>query len=200
MSGTYRSMKWPQLQLVSVALILTTGCTAQPATVNETVQASRRVDPNYQPPQWMSTTKAEKDSFAQGIVACLKEQGVAAQTLQFGGVELESPTTEHQSATQECAEKIGYPQAPTPAEEYDRLTDIKECLIAQGFGIPAPPSQQEWIESLNGPESPWTPYSVFITEEPTQGQPSYSLTDGELAALQEICVPSQYGHIVQTTD
>lgn len=178
---------------------LTAGC-GQTNAAQSAGTPTRTVDPNYTPPAWMAETKTAKNEFAQAVVECLAALDIPAHALQFGGIAADNPTTETQHATQNCAEEIGYPHVTEPQEEYKRLGDINECLKAQGFATTKMPTETEWLASLDGVEAPWTPYSMFLGAGDNAAQPTYQLTDTELSQLQDICVPSQYGQIVQTTE
>lgn len=77
-----------------------------------------------------------------------------------------------------------YPIAPPSdralREQYGYELKLRQCLIAQGYDISEPPSEQTWVEWVNGTTvGMWSPYWEVITET--------NISEADLAALKVIC-------------
>ncbi|MDX1658510.1 MAG: hypothetical protein R3343_06800 [Nitriliruptorales bacterium] len=55
-------------------------------------------------------------------------------------------------------------------EIYEYMLALRECLIAEGYDIPEPPSKQVWIDTHYDPDLAWKIWS-FV---PDAGNPEYS--------------------------
>lgn len=161
----------------------------------------------YIAPGWMAQARQEVEEYQSAMMACFAEFGVEGDPTPGGEVlvsyrggedgELAPGVQELvETALTECSERVALPSlwtAPADADAYQRMLDSRDCLIAQGYEMPEPPSMEAWIESgfaawnpyqeLTGPDAPVQPSLAEIerlTQEcPQVIQGAIAFADGE---------------------
>ncbi|MDR0481865.1 MAG: hypothetical protein LBH13_01690 [Cellulomonadaceae bacterium] len=133
----------------------------------------------------MARARQESEEYDRQWEACLSEFGVESVTMVGGGVAMNIATDDDGNqlpgqeelvhvASEACEDRIERPASldgtNTP-EAYAKTLEVRACVIAHGFELPEPPSQEVWIEH---DESAWNPFTVLMdpTITPTDQQPT----------------------------
>lgn len=135
----------------------------------------------YIAPGWMAQARQEVEAYQSAMMSCFAEFGVEGDPTPGGEVLVSyrggedgelAPGVEQlvENALTECSERVALPSlwtAPADADAYQRMLDSRDCLIAQGYEMPEPPSLDAWTESgfaawnpyqeLTGPDVPVQP-------------------------------------------
>lgn len=111
--------------------------------------------------------------WAQTMVGCMDEAGFAASVRPDGGIEF-APVADAQSEALSVANYVcgvQYPVDPTYARPLNDeqlkylywyfIEKLVPCLEAEGFNIPAPPSEATFVDQYDA--HPWSPYSDVAT-------------------------------------
>lgn len=120
-------------------------------------------------------------SWADRFAACMNERGWNVTVSEDGGVEGEYTDEQADRFTEdrdECNAFAGTNEELSPAEyeeAYAALLDNRDCIIAQGYDLPQPPSYQAWRDM----NAAWNP---FVDLPP-------DLATSDLQALVEACPP-----------
>lgn len=188
--------RWMVLAAV-VGVSTLSACASQGHDSDETL-------PTYTPPAWMAEVRAQNEEYANAGVACLAAHGVegTADNGTFGisyGPQSQGALThmtdeEADALLTECSESLSLPDYVNNSadEEYDRVLDLRECVIAQGYDMPDAPSREVWTEQWEWTRDAWVPYYHEMTLDP-DGLERHKVTVEEMNRLQSICVPSTVG-------
>lgn len=117
----------------------------------------------YVEPLWMAEMRRQLEEFESSLNACVIEAGWADGT---GTRTTEDTIDAYTQVHRECSAKVLpdwelFDEAAWRAD-YPRLFDIRDCLIAQGYEIPEPPSEDTWVETALTGAMPWTPFNFVI--------------------------------------
>ncbi|KLN34413.1 hypothetical protein FB00_12755 [Cellulosimicrobium funkei] len=142
-------------------LLSVAACAAGPGPVEPTRTTA------YERPAWMDEQLAEDARLVARQSRCLTERGVEFQTDELGGFYAVDPAlaTVLDDALDECTRSIlgaAY-RAPLTTSQlhglYERQLDTRECLLAQGYSIPEPVSESDFVESQG---MAWSAYEAFV--------------------------------------
>lgn len=111
------------------------------------------------------------------IAACLREAGWNAEITQAdGGLVIKSLTSAQRpaftAARSACEQRIGTPPPPQPAsaeqihERYAFLVQARQCLMALGYTISEPPTEETFADSYA--TGPWSPFNEVADQATTQ--------------------------------
>jgi hypothetical protein len=155
----------------------------------------------WEEPGWMAQARQENEEYAQAILSCLAEFGVEGSVaIGGGGVSANFATDDKgqplpgaleiaSSAVDECDARVPLPPlwvAPADEADYQRMLDVRDCLIAQGLDVPEAPSAETWIEQRSDKETiEWSPYTEIFGDNTS---PYYiSLSDNEFEHISVAC-------------
>lgn len=147
----------------------------------------------------MASVRQETEQYGEAMVSCLAEFGVTGIVSIGGRVGTGGMTNEdgnqppgaaeiQEAAAEACNDRVPLPAvwtAPANSETYERVLEVRSCLIAHGVDVPEAPSEETWIERANQ-EDYWTPYKSIFGPDDT-----LLFSDQELSELNENC--PQYG-------
>jgi len=149
----------------------------------------------------MSQVRQENEEYQSGQIACYAEYGLTPVRDMAGGVGFVNLPQD--AATQTLLDKASddcNARVPLPVDRqnktlddaaYQRMLDLRQCIVAYGYTIPDPPSAQTWEDS-----SPWTdawnPYSAFNGSGGT-----IQISDSDLMALSNACPQPGPNYIVR---
>ncbi|MDR2723557.1 MAG: hypothetical protein LBB54_07540 [Cellulomonadaceae bacterium] len=155
-------------------------------------------------PGWMAQARQEIEEYNTAYMSCLTEFGVEGGLIVGGGVALKEPVDENgaplpgmreqnEAAMTECDSRVAVPEIwtlPADGETYQRMIDVRECLLSEGYAVPEPPSAEVWMEQ--GQKGPaWSPY-VAIFSDPDS--PDFiHISEDELSRLNAVCQQSGNG-------
>jgi len=124
---------------------------------------------------------------AEATTKCVLEKGFVVTPRDDGGLDSEEVLSPEQQdladqAINECDSQLGFLKDDRPSEtklteEYYYQLKARECLDAEGYSTPEPPSLQKYL-STYGTHDHWAPWRYM-------GQHQLSLTD--LQDLQKTC-------------
>lgn len=149
----------------------------------------------------MAQARQELEAYQGAKSACLDGYGVEWQVTPGGEVVVMVHPDENgdpipglrelvERALDECGRAVREPSlwtADLDSDAYQRMLDVRSCLIAQGEDIPAAPSEDVWVESGYGA---WNPYEALVGPEVPLGE---ALGQDEIAALMSACPQSGPG-------
>jgi len=138
-------------------------------------------DPDWVEPLWMEQARQELARYQGEMMDCLAEYGVvgvprigsdrvlvdAMPTDSEGNLDREAMRV-NDAARQNCNDRVArpahMPQAPAFAsvrtpETYERMLDVRECLIAHGWDVREAPAFEAWALS----PMPWNPWANQIS-------------------------------------
>ncbi len=111
------------------------------------------------------------DEFGEVMVECYMGQGIPARLSTDGGVLVDEIPTEQTTLQREAAYRcwVRFPTHPRYEEPLSReqlrvlyeykVGELTECLEAEGFEVPPPPTVEVFIASYENPDTPmWDPY------------------------------------------
>lgn len=135
---------------------ITAPATTRTATADADTSPTVAAEPSFDP-----------ELYVVSMVSCLRDAGWNAEVVPPGdGIAVNSVTAEQSAAYREafdvCNARVG--PAPTPAQlsedeirdRYQFLLEARECLIAAGFAVSDPPSEDAFVDSW--PTEAWSPY------------------------------------------
>lgn len=149
-------------------------------------------------PGWMAKARQQEDAYAQGMISCYAEYGLEATRILGGAVVILSETDNGEDlsdgsderldlAATDCNSRIAVPdhRATKTLDDasYQRVLEVRECILAHGHDAPEPPSLQTWKDS--SPMSAWNPYVEMFG-----GPDGASITQKELRSLLTACPQS----------
>lgn len=126
----------------------------------------------------------EPTDIANLMVSCLQEAGWPAELVDGGFTIVDDPRTdiEQQQAVESCLATLRengvLPSVEPLTEEqlkdrYEYLVAMRECLLDEGYALPAPPSLVSFVDSFG---NNWTPFAQLP-----------DVSGGELDRLNEVC-------------
>lgn len=141
----------------------------------------------------MAEARLQVEEYQSEMVACLAASGVIGIRAIGGGVIAGYPAYAGpevselvDQAMDDCSEKIDLPaiwrHRPDP-DGYQRMIELRECIVFHGFELPAPPSFEVWTEQ------PWFPYLELADVPPA-----------DLRELVDACPPSGPSFAIVTDD
>ena len=145
----------------------------------------------------MAQVRQQDEAYASAMISCYAEYGLdATQTIggAVGFVDLANengqlpPGLEEvlETASQDCNTRVPLPdhRASKTLDDaaYERVLELRECILAHGYDVPEPPSAEAWKDS--DPVHAWTPYLAMF------GDASALIPQSELRALMEACPQS----------
>lgn len=147
--------------LVAIALGMS-ACAGSPAA---TPDASV---PEPNPSQGPKLYSGPPDQYFAQLADCIRDAGFSAEvsadgssmSFDYGTVE-QRPA--YEAAKAACDAEIGLPLPPEPLSEpqirerYAFLVEARTCLIAQGYDLPEPPTEDVFVETYGS--DPWSPFS-----------------------------------------
>ena len=142
-------------------LLSVAACAAGPGPVEPTRTTT------YERPAWMDEQLAEDARLVARQSRCLTDRGVEFQADDLGGFYAIDPALAAalDDALDECTRSIlgsAY-RAPLTTSQlhglYERQLDTRECLLAQGYSIPEPVSESDFVESQG---MAWSAYEAFV--------------------------------------
>lgn len=149
-------------------------------------------------PGWMAKARQQEDAYAQGMISCYAEYGLEATRILGGAVVILSETDNGEDlsdgsderldlAATDCNSRISVPDHRTTKTlddaSYQRVLEVRECIVAHGHEAPEPPSLQTWKDS--SPMSAWNPYVEMFG-----GPDGASITQEDLRSLLTACPQS----------
>ncbi|ACZ30612.1 hypothetical protein Xcel_1584 [Xylanimonas cellulosilytica DSM 15894] len=158
--------------------------------------------PEWVEPGWMARARQDVEEYQAAMVACLEEHGVFAH-VGVGGPVLPGVTRPREDAEatgfdiegdaqRRCGEAIPEPShwvEQHGPEDYERMLDVRACIVAHGHDLPEPPSMDVWLET----EFPWNPWDVLT------GQGGGLSPDDDVSALMRACPQSGAGVLTLIT-
>lgn len=155
----------------------------------------------WEEPAWMAQVRQQDEAFQSAMIACFAEYGLEA-TRQIGGGDVGIHfTTDDGSipeippgvqaiideAAEDCNARVPLPDHHTSKTlddaAYERMIDLRDCIIAHGYDVPEPPSAEVWIDS--GLEAAFNPYVAILL-----GPSPIRIPEDELRSLMEACPQS----------
>jgi hypothetical protein len=175
------------------------GCAATPDGENT----------QWEEPGWMSQARQELEEYQSALMTCYSEHGVQGIVMVGGSVAAVTPTGASgeplagaqqlvEQAVDECDGQVTRPSvwsAPQDKSAYQRMLDVRSCLVAHGHNISEPPSMEVWLEQ--GSSEAWNPYSQLLSGFADKGR---ELSDDEALHLLEICPQTGIGKLGYATD
>ncbi|ACZ30615.1 hypothetical protein Xcel_1587 [Xylanimonas cellulosilytica DSM 15894] len=158
----------------------------------------------------MAQVRQADEEFQSAMIACYAEFGLESVRSIGGGtvgmVNLIDETGQVPAGVQarvdaaaaECNARVPLPEHQSWAFDgaaYQRMIELRECIVAHGFEVPEAPSEEAWKDSE--PASAWNPYEAMLG-----GARGASTTQDEVAALMTACPqpgPSYYS-LAPTSD
>lgn len=153
----------------------------------------------------MAQVRQQNEEFASAMISCYAEHGLEGTRTIGGGVVFlfesddgsspEIPPAVQklmEAASEDCNERVPLPdhEASKALDDaaYERLLELRECIIAQGHEVPRPPSAEVWKDS-----SPWwtawNPYSAMLQPD-ERGVVASRIPQDELRVLMDVCPQS----------
>jgi hypothetical protein len=143
--------------------LLTTACVGAPQ--DQILQA-------WEQPVWMAYARAEISRYQDFMIECLKGKDLQGVPSASGPVLVvtsvnSNDSTNHNSlemvneAHLECLEdapEVSFWVTSQDIPAFERMIDVRNCLIAKGGVVPKAPSASIWIEQ----NSPWNPV-LYVT-------------------------------------
>ena len=153
-------------------------------------------------PGWVAQARQEIEEYQNAFVACMRANGADAEVSIGGVVSGFAVTIDGDGrpipgieevlleATDICGD-IPSPEhwgLPMDEQAYERMLDVRECLIAHGYEVSEPPTLEMWLGQ--GPSNAWNPYLNLFP-----GHAASPLSDDELIALLRVCPQSGFGFL-----
>lgn len=153
----------------------------------------------WEEPGWMAQVRQQDEAYQSAMIACFAEYGLEGTRQIGGGVGFHFTTDDGSipeippgvqeiidAASEDCNARVSPPDhwsSVLDEASYERLIDLRECIVAQGYDVPEPPSAQVWIDS--GLEAAFNPYAVLL-----DGSSGFRIPEDELRSLMEACPQS----------
>lgn len=173
------------LSFVGVGLALLGGCSGSaPAP-----EVSAYVEPG-----WMAQARQQVEEYQSAMLACLAEHGVQG-IVAIGGPVATGGVTDadgnlpagvqelQEAASKDCNGRVALPalwSAPADDAAYQRMLQVRECVLAQGYEVGEAPSEETWKEQAASGTA-WSAYQELIGPGVTR------IPDADLRALMEAC-------------
>jgi hypothetical protein len=99
-----------------------------------------------------------------------------------------------EAASEDCNSRIPLPDhqgsKALDSVAYDRLVELRACIVAHGYEVPEPPSEETWKDS--SPNAAWNPYEATF-----RGPSGTRVSQDELRRLMEACPQSGPNYYVE---
>jgi len=150
-------------------------------------------------PGWMAQARQADEEYQTRMMSCLSESGVVGIPGLGGAIVLEGNVPENLVDLQSevfdsCAAEIPAPErwnAALDDNAYQRMLDVRTCIIDQGYELPEAPSAEVWMQSESW--EAWNPYQVLT--DPQLSPTGTILDRATLAELMEVCPQSGAGMV-----
>lgn len=137
------------------------------------------VAPAWSPPAWFAQQAQKQEEYRVALQACLDGKGWDLTVTSLGGVEEGLSKADMQRFPGDldtCRTSMGLPTQPPPKtdaelrDEYRKDLDVRACLVAQGYAMAEPQSEDAWLDAARESYDPatteerlreivmWTPY------------------------------------------
>lgn len=184
---------------VVVGLVGLAGCSA-------TGEPDKTV-PEWVEPGWMAQVRQQNEEHNNAMIVCFAEYGIrVVAMIGAPGVVFSSPTDDDGqpppgaedvllAAADDCNARNPLPDhlkvQVFDDAAYEKMQDVRACLIVHGYDVPEPPSLETWKDSdlMTG----WNPYIVTFS-----GAVGAQITEDELRSLNEACPQSGPNFYVST--
>ncbi|MDR2723284.1 MAG: hypothetical protein LBB54_06125 [Cellulomonadaceae bacterium] len=127
----------------------------------------------------MAQSRQEVEEYQAAFLSCLAALGVQGQPTIGGVVNATVPAKDGkpvpgaielaEEAMSNCSEHVPEPSlwaAPADRDDYQRMIDVRDCLIAHGFPVPEPPSAEVWLEQRRDSDQiAWSPYTAIFGDD-----------------------------------
>ena len=160
-------MRAPVRTVVCVAtlgLVVASGCSSDGGDEFEAA-------PGWAAPGWMAQVRQQNEEFQNAMLACYAEHGLTAVRTMAGGVMFvnvpQDPATlqVHDEAAEDCNARVPLPghklDETLDDAAYQRMLDLRACIVAHGFEVSEPPSAQVWQDGRTVFDA-WNPYAELI--------------------------------------
>lgn len=139
----------------------------------------------------MADKRRQSEEDEERFEACLEEAGWPGESGSRALTDEQRPLFEE--AAIGCADTL-FPGTPVIDEaewrlHFERTLDTRDCLVAQGFAIPEPPSEDAWVEAALRDEQIWVPFQ-FVIDGVMSG--SIQMTQSEFDELLVECPQSGF--------
>ena len=190
-SLTHRSYLLPG---VAGLVLLVAACSAD--------SALSPVNADWVEPGWVSQARQEIEEYRTAFVSCIEENGGQADVAIGGNVSIFTQLFDNEGReipgaldiasqiSDTCSSIPGPVHWGLPMDDaaYDRMIDVRECIVAHGFEVSQPPTREVWLEQ--GPSFAWNPYTELF---PTFSQDP--LPEDQLIPLLAACPQSGHGFL-----
>lgn len=156
--------------LVGASLLPVVGASGCTVTDNNTPELGA-----YSEPGWMADTRREQEKGAVAMAACMGEHGWVMTVKPDWGLDSSSSLDEAQERAQResfrsCYDQVYGEQPPvTEADwhvKYQKALDTRDCLVAEGYTIPDPPSEDARVDAGMNEKDLWAPFQFVIDQSP----------------------------------
>lgn len=169
-----------------------------------------RTAPDWVEPAWMAQVRQQDEAFQAAMIACYAEYGLeAVRSVGGGNVGFLNLADESgqiprsieerlEAASADCNVRVPVPEYKSSVFDdaaYRRMIELLECIAAQGFETPDPPSLEAWLESGANAASAWNPYTEMFA-----GSTVSDTTQEERRRLMETCPQSLPSYYVEAPD
>lgn len=122
---------------------------------------------SWEEPAWMAQARLDLEEYQLRTLACLREGGFDGMIALGGLVSIHIPVDEHgneapgqldlgMSVAARCHDAVPQPplwESPQDEAAFERMLEVRDCLLAHGFDPGEPPSLDVWIDEF----VPWNP-------------------------------------------
>ncbi len=143
----------------------------------------------------MALVRQENEEFQSGQIACYAEYGLTPIRNTAGGVGfIDLPRDEGtrallDKASTECNSRVPPPEFKLKKslddEAYQKMLDLRQCIIAHGYPMPEAPSVEVWKDSELA--YAWNPYSEFNGMGGRGLGAQVQISDSDLSFLADAC-------------
>lgn len=151
----------------------------------------------------MAQVRQQDDAYQAAMISCYAEYGLTAVRTIGGGsvgfVDLADDSGQMppgveavvEKASADCNERVPAPEHRSSGLDhaaYQRMLDLRRCIVAHGYDVAEPPSEQTWQDA--DPGSAWNPYTAAFG-----GGSGEQVSQDELRSLMTACPqpgPSYY--------
>lgn len=131
---------------------LLAGCSGSPDGTAESAK--------WSPPAWFATQAQALEELRVGLQSCMDDEGWNVTIDDRGGIVDMIPRDQMDAisaALDECYDTAGYDVSASAIKTltrddyiswYQANLDTRDCLVAQGYDISEPPSQDAWVDKM----------------------------------------------------
>jgi hypothetical protein len=144
----------------------------------------------------MAQVRQQDEAYASAMISCYAEYGLDATQIIGGAVGFVDLADDNgqlppgleevlETASEDCNARVPLPDhrgsRTLDDASYQRVLELRECIIAHGYEVPEAPSEDTWKDSA--PYLAWNPYVAMFDGSPLMAQ-------DELRSLMEACPQS----------